>query len=121
MRLDSRMRARPSAEVNSVMMRPQPDCWLVVSAVDVWNPRLRIETWGTRFGSWGELAGVADEAAEDGVGDTGHGSEDGGRRDAHIADGEAGGDAAVLGHRVLGGRVPLLLLEGVALLHTSPV
>src|SRR5580692_8226615 len=25
------MRERPSAEVNSVMMRPQPDCWLVVA------------------------------------------------------------------------------------------
>ncbi len=33
------------------------------------------------------------------------------------ADGEAGGDAGVLGHRVLGGRVPAFLLEGVALLH----
>ena len=28
------MRARPSAEVNSVMMRPQPDCWLVTGGVD---------------------------------------------------------------------------------------
>src|ERR1700722_10684355 len=26
------MRERPSAEVNSVMMRPQPDCWLVCVA-----------------------------------------------------------------------------------------
>ncbi len=31
MRLVSRMRERPSAEVNSVMMRPQPECSLVVS------------------------------------------------------------------------------------------
>ena len=68
-----------------------------------------------------ELAGVLDEAAEDGVGDAGHGGEHGGGRDADAADGEAGGHAAVLGHRVLGGRVPLLLLEGVALLHPVPV
>ena len=86
---------------------------------DVWNPRLRSETWGTRFCGGGEEAGVFDEAAEDGVCDAGHGCEDGGGGDAHAADGEAGGDAAVLGHRVVGGRVPVLLLEGVALLHRA--
>src|SRR5690348_18293970 len=26
------MRARPSAEVNSVMISPQPDCWLLIAA-----------------------------------------------------------------------------------------
>ena len=64
-----------------------------------------------------ELASVADETAEDGVCDAGHGREDCSRGYANVANGEAGGDAAVLGHRVRGGRVPLLLLEGVALLH----
>ena len=37
------------------------------------NPRLRIETWGTRIRVH---AGVFDEAAEDGVSDAGHGGED---------------------------------------------
>jgi DNA replication protein DnaC len=80
------------------------------------TPQVRFDSGCVRFG--GELAGVLDEAAEDGVGDAGHGGEHGRGRDAHVADGEAGGDAGVLGHRVLGGRVPLLLLEGVALLQT---
>src|SRR5215470_4615103 len=35
---------------------------------------------------FGQEAGVADEATEDGVGDAGHGREDGRRGDAHIAD-----------------------------------
>jgi len=32
LRLDSRIRERPSAEVNSVMSKPQPDWVLVTSA-----------------------------------------------------------------------------------------
>ena len=47
------------------------------------------------------MTGVLDEAAEDGVGDAGHGGEHGRGRDADVADGEAGGHAGVLGHGVL--------------------
>ena len=57
----------------------------------------------------GELAGVLDEAAEDGVGDACHGSEDGGGRDGDIADLERGGDACLGGHGVLERVVPVLL------------
>lgn len=66
-----------------------------------------------------ELAGVFDEAAEDGVGDASHGCEDGGGGDFDVAYGEAGRDAGVLGHGMLGGRVPAFLLQCVALLHRS--
>ena len=94
-------------------MRPQPDCWFVVVSLSTFSARLRVGS--------GELAGVLDEAAEDGVGDAGHGGENGRRGDLYIADGEAGGDARVLGHGVLGGRVPAFLLEGVALFHRTVV
>ncbi len=67
----------------------------------------------------GELARVLDEAAEDGVGDAGHGCEDGRGRDLYVADGKAGRDAGVLRHGVLGGGVPAFLLECVALLHAE--
>src|SRR5947207_1440562 len=65
----------------------------------------------------GENTGIFDEAAEDGVGDAGHGGEDRGWGDGNVVDGEACGHAGVSGHRVLDGRVPLLLLECVLLLH----
>src|SRR5665213_830066 len=49
-------------------------------------PRLRIETWGTRLCWRGKHGRVLDEAAEDSVRNTGHGSEHGRGRDAHTAD-----------------------------------
>ena len=39
-------------------------------------------------------AEILDEAAEDGVGDAGHGGEDGGGRDADVANGEGSGKRA---------------------------
>jgi len=108
---------RPSAEVNSVMMRPQPDCWLVVVA-STFGTHVSEARRGAPASVVGEKrAGVFDEAAEDGVCDAGHGREDGGGRDADTADGEAGGDARVLGHRVIGGPRPSASARGVALLH----
>ncbi len=53
------------------------------------------------LGRGSELAGVFDEAAEDRVGDAGHGGEHGRRGDRYVADGEARRDAGVLGHGVL--------------------
>ena len=74
-------------------MRPQPDVLVGGLDVDVW-PAAR---------GRGEHAGVLDEAAEDGVGDAGHGREHGGGRDAHVADVKLGGHARVCsGMRVLG-------------------
>ena len=76
-----------------------------------------IDAFASRLRRLGELAGVLDEAAEDRVGHSGHGRKHGRGRDPHIADGERGGDAGVLGHGVVGWVVPVLLLEGVVLLH----
>ncbi len=67
----------------------------------------------------GELAGVFDEAAENGVGDAGHGGEHGGGRDVHVADGEGRGDAGLRGHGVLRRIVPMFL-HGVRLNRKGP-
>ncbi len=78
------------------------------------NPHLRVEMWGTRtrICGGGEDRSVLDEAAEDGVGNAGHGGEHRRRRDAHAADGELRRHARVRGHGVLGRIVPMLF-------HTS--
>ena len=57
------------------------------------------------------------KAAKDGVGDAGHRRKHGRRSDLDIANGEARGDAGVLGHGVIDWVVPAFLLEGVALFH----
>ena len=67
----------------------------------------------------GELAGVLDEAAEDGVGDAGHRGEDSGGSDLYVADGEARRDARVLGHGVIDWIIPAFLLEGIAFFHSG--
>ena len=69
----------------------------------------------------GEHAGVFDEAAEDGVGDAGHGGEDGGGRDADAADVQLGGDARRVRHGAglldKAWVVPVLLHVGIAGVH----
>ncbi len=57
----------------------------------------------------GENAGVADEAAEDGIGDAGHGGEDGGGSDGDVADLEGGGHTGAGRHGVLDRVVPVFL------------
>ena len=53
--------------------------------------------------------GVADEAAEDGVGDAGHGGENGGGGDGDVADLDGSGHTGAAGHGVLDRIVPVLL------------
>jgi len=63
-------------------------------------------------------AEIADEAAENGVGNAGHGREDGGGTDFDVAERERGGDAGVRGSDALGRIVEKLghelILAGLA-------
>jgi hypothetical protein len=52
---------------------------------------------------------MADEAAEDGIRDPGHGSKDGGRSHQNGAQADLGGHTRFGGHGVLDGVVPILL------------
>ena len=91
-------------------MRPHPDCSFVVasSTLVVLLKEAALN-----------MLAFFDEAAEDSVGNARHWRKHGCGGDLHVADGEACGDARVLRHGVLGGRVPAFLFEGVALLHQA--
>ncbi len=97
------MRARPSAEVNSVISSPQPD-WALVTAASMDELAGVVSRRGSR-----EQTGVADEAAEDGVRDARHGSQHRGRSHHDIAQAHLGRHARLGGHGVLPGVVPVLL------------
>ncbi len=68
-----------------------------------------LHVFGLRRSVRGELAGVLDEAAKDGVGNAGHGREHGRRRNVHVADGERRRHARLGGHGVLDRVVEVLL------------
>ena len=65
----------------------------------------------------GEEAGVADKAAEDGVGDAGHGGEDGGGADGDGTDADLGRHPDLGGHGVFNRIVPVFLHGKSALGH----